>query len=97
MKNSLSQLTVLALSALLLFSCGNKNTTQNQDKDKDYSLTTIDTAGAVTGDWVIHRELADPQKLNPITVQDATGQEYTLTAIVATKASANVLHLGSGI
>jgi peptide/nickel transport system substrate-binding protein len=67
-----------ALISLIFISCG-KNQTKNQDKEKDYSLLTpVDTAGGTAGDWVIQRELSDPQRLNPITVQDATGQEFTL-------------------
>lgn len=68
----------LLLIALLVSSCTRKQVTQNQNKDKDTTLAAIDTNGAVIGDWVIQRELADPQKLNPITVQDAIGQEYSL-------------------
>jgi peptide/nickel transport system substrate-binding protein len=77
--NSFRKITAFLLLALLLYSCGNKNqNTNNQNKDKDTTLAATDTSGAVTGDWVIHRELADPQRLNPTTVQDATGQEYSL-------------------
>jgi peptide/nickel transport system substrate-binding protein len=69
---------VFLLAALFFYSCGGNNQKTTQNKDQDYLMPSTDTTGAVTGDWVIHRELADPQKLNPITVQDATGQEYSL-------------------
>ena len=69
---------VFLLAALFFYSCGGNNQKITQNKDQDYLMPSVDTTGAVTGDWVIHRELADPQKLNPITVQDATGQEYSL-------------------
>lgn len=73
------KLTKLIFSVTLVFllsSCGKKDTTQ---KTTDTStLAAVDTAGAVNGDWIIQRELSDPQKLNPITVQDASGQEFSL-------------------
>ena len=51
----------------------------NKTNQKDYSLIEpSDTVGAVVGDWIVQRELADPQRLNPITVQDASGQEFSL-------------------
>ncbi len=66
-------LIVLILSAL---NCGNQDTQSVNTKD-EYELPPVDTTGAVTGDWVIQRELADPQRLNPITVQDAIGMELS--------------------
>jgi len=78
MKNLLL-IASLALISLILSSCGGKNqTSNNQTDDKNYKLPAVDTVGAVVGDWVIQRELSDPQRLNPITVQDATGQEISL-------------------
>lgn len=65
---------------LTLFSlhCSKDNTKKDSKDTFDYSkITPIDTAGAITGDWIIQRELADPQSLNPITLQDATGREYS--------------------
>lgn len=69
---------VLVIASLAALNCGNKNkTTSDVNVNAEYNLPPVDTAGAVVGDWVIHRELADPQRLNPITVQDAIGQEYS--------------------
>lgn len=71
---------VLILSLLSVFSlnCGKKETTNNDKKDDYKTVAAIDTTGAVTGDWIIQRELADPQSLNPVTLNDATGREFSL-------------------
>jgi peptide/nickel transport system substrate-binding protein len=74
MKIKLSFTVFLAL--ILLYSCGKENR-QTQTTSGDYSMPPVDTIGAVTGDWIIQRELADPQSLNPITLQDATGREFS--------------------
>jgi ABC-type transport system substrate-binding protein len=71
----------LFLALLLLLTalnCGDKKTTDKDKDSKNYTLPPVDTAGAVVGDWIIQRELADPQSLNPITLQDATGREFSL-------------------
>jgi peptide/nickel transport system substrate-binding protein len=67
----------ILLAILFISSCGKKQDTGNLQELTNYTLPPVDTAGAVAGDWVIQRELSDPQKLNPITVQDASGQEYS--------------------
>ncbi len=71
---------VLLISLLTVFSinCGKKDTTKNEKKDDYSTVASVDTNGAVTGDWIIQRELADPQSLNPVTLQDATGREFSL-------------------
>jgi len=66
-------LIVLILSAL---NCGNQDTQSVNTKD-EYNLPPVDTTGAVTGDWILQRELADPQSLNPLTLQDASGREFS--------------------
>lgn len=69
----------LLFCILVLFtiiSCKQKTITDNKNPD-DYTLPSVDTNGASAGDWIIQRELADPQSLNPITLQDATGREYS--------------------
>ncbi|RPI15384.1 MAG: hypothetical protein EHM58_14240 [Ignavibacteriae bacterium] len=68
--------SLLLLLSIIFLSCS-KTTNDSTNSNKEYVLPAVDTAGAVTGDWVIQRELADPQKLNPITVQDAIGQELS--------------------
>jgi peptide/nickel transport system substrate-binding protein len=68
---------LLLLASLFVLNCGKKDTSTTNKVSGDYIMPTVDTAGAVTGDWVIQRELADPQRLNPITVQDAIGQELS--------------------
>ncbi len=68
---------LLLLASLSLMNCGKKDTGITNRVRGDYTLPAVDTTGAVTGDWVIQRELADPQRLNPITVQDAIGQELS--------------------
>ena len=68
---------LLFIFTLLLFSCGKRQEKDTLTELRDYKLPQVDTSGAVVGDWVIQRELDDPQKLNPITVQDATGMELS--------------------
>lgn len=70
------KLLYVAFAILLLSSCGKQKQNVNV-KDNVYTLPPSDTSGAVVGDWIIQREMADPQRLNPITVQDAIGQELS--------------------
>lgn len=71
-------LFLTAFISLLALNCSKKDNV-NTDSQDDYSkVAPTDTAGAVTGDWIIQRELADPQSLNPVTLQDATGREFSL-------------------
>src|SRR3972149_2153621 len=65
-----------ALFCLSSINCTKKQTTTGNN-DTEYTLPPVDTVGAVGGDWIIQRELADPQGLNPITLQDATGREFS--------------------
>lgn len=68
----------IALLSTLTFNCGKKETGKT-DESGDYTkVADVDTTGAVVGDWIIQRELADPQSLNPVTLQDATGREFSL-------------------
>ena len=77
MNTNLTLLLSLALSALLSFNCGKKEDTTNRVAEDYSKIAATDTSGAVTGDWIIQRELADPQSLNPVTLQDATGREFS--------------------
>ena len=78
MKHKFNFLLIALFSTFFLFSCSGKKTVkQESNLNLDYNIGAVDTAGAVTGDWIIQRELADPQSLNPITVQDANGVEYS--------------------
>jgi peptide/nickel transport system substrate-binding protein len=71
---------VVTSTVLILFltsACSRKQSAVNETVNYT-NIAEVDTAGAVSGDWIIQRELADPQSLNPITLQDATGREYSL-------------------
>ncbi len=68
-----------AFISFLTASCGN-GSKNNTDQSKILTdLPPVDTAGAVTGDWCIRREMADAQKLNPIVTNDASAEDvFTL-------------------
>ncbi len=74
----LTPILALVLFTFLLgfSSCGknNKNTTDDKKLD-DQTLAVADTGSAVGGDWIIIRELADAQGLNPVTTNDASADE----------------------
>lgn len=78
MKSHFNLLLCTALIALFSFNCSKKDNTTTENKDDYTKVAATDTAGAVIGDWIIQRELADPQSLNPVTLQDATGREFSL-------------------
>lgn len=67
-----------ALLALSAINCSKKDNTTTNEKDDYSKVAPVDTNGALIGDWIIQRELADPQSLNPVTLQDATGREFSL-------------------
>ncbi|MBS1517122.1 MAG: hypothetical protein JSS91_03460 [Bacteroidetes bacterium] len=70
-----SNLIILLVSAIVLFSCGRDKSTQNQNSNSSFPLTElqpVDTTGALTGDWIIRHEMSDAEKLNPIVTNDAT-------------------------
>lgn len=76
--SNLIKYTLIMLVVAILFSCSKeKKNSDNITTSYTRELAPVDTAGAVTGDWIIQRELADPQSLNPITLQDATGREFS--------------------
>lgn len=78
MINKISCVLLITLFAVLVLNCGKKDVSDKNNKDDYSKIADVDTAGAVIGDWIIQRELADPQSLNPITLQDATGREFSL-------------------
>ncbi len=78
MKSHFNLLLCTALLALFSLNCSKKDNTTSENKDDYSKVAAVDTAGAVIGDWIIQRELADPQSLNPVTLQDATGREFSL-------------------
>jgi peptide/nickel transport system substrate-binding protein len=68
---------LLALSLLYLTfttGCGKKNNSTSQNT-VDTTLYTVDTAGAVDGDWIIIRVIADAEGLSPLTTNDASSTE----------------------
>ncbi len=67
-----------ALSLLFFLAangCGSKNNNSTSENSVDTTLYTVDTAGAVDGDWLIIREIADAQGLSTLTTSDASSQE----------------------
>lgn len=79
MIKKINYVLILSLLTVLSLNCGKKDSTTTNEQQTDYSkLAPTDTTGAVVGDWIIQRELADPQSLNPVTLTDATGREFSL-------------------
>lgn len=76
----LSVLICTLLAFVLITGCGNKKDGQTTDKKKGMDdIGELDTTGAITGDWIIKREMADAEKLNPVVTNDASAEEiYTL-------------------
>lgn len=64
------------LTSLAIISCGRstKKTTDNQNLE-NIAIPKVDTSGATDGDWIIIRDLADAEKLNPIVTNDASADE----------------------
>lgn len=79
MKNRKLNLLLIALilssSAFIFISCGNGNKKTDTQTQTTFDLPPVDTAGAVTGDWCIRREMADAEKLNPIVTNDASAED----------------------
>ncbi len=76
-KLKLTALLAVIFSLIIFNACGGKNDKKTTDKTNNDSNKpqAIDTTGAVEGDWVIIRELSDPEKLNPIVSNDASATE----------------------
>lgn len=77
MNNLLFKLSIFVLAISFIFSCGRKKRTVEFEvrEQKQTELIPVDTVGAVKGDWVIHQEMSDAEKLNPIVSNDATSTE----------------------
>jgi peptide/nickel transport system substrate-binding protein len=64
-------------AALIFAGCGGKTNQNTNTKDGQTTdlMPAVDTNEAVYGDWIIQREMADAEKLNPIVSNDATADE----------------------
>lgn len=77
----MNKLKITALFAVLIITlvmtgCGGKTTQQNTNNNQQTTeIPAVDTATAVSGDWLIIREMSDPEKLNPIVSNDASATE----------------------
>ena len=72
----LTALLAVIFMASYLTGCGGKdkqNTGNNTQTSNE--LSAVDTADAVSGDWLIIREMSDPEKLNPVVSNDASASE----------------------
>lgn len=68
---------LLSLFSFVISSCGkgDRKTNDNKQNQVNTNISPVDTTGAVSGDWVIIREMADAEKLNPIVSNDASASE----------------------
>lgn len=73
--NALRVLSIFILSAVLFVACGKKDETTTIEKMGENKVADVDTSGAVTGDWIVIRELSDPDKLNPVVSTTANADE----------------------
>lgn len=79
-KLKLTALFAVIIISLVITGCVEKRTqlnVNNQQQQQSNDIKMVDTAGAVTGDWLIIREMSDPEKLNPIVSNDASASEIT--------------------
>jgi peptide/nickel transport system substrate-binding protein len=75
-KFKLTALLAVVLITIIFSGCGGKTTQQNTTGDSTSAeIPPVDTASAVIGDWLIIREMSDPEKLNPIVSNDASASE----------------------
>jgi peptide/nickel transport system substrate-binding protein len=73
----LTALLAVVITVLFFTGCSGKKTQTTTDKQQTGNVAALDTAGSVTGDWLIIREMSDPEKLNPIVSNDASASEIT--------------------
>ncbi|NOS85587.1 MAG: hypothetical protein HOP31_10640 [Ignavibacteria bacterium] len=75
-KFKLTALLAVLVISIIMTGCGGKTTQQKTDnKQSSDEIPAVDTATAVNGDWLIIREMSDPEKLNPIVSNDASATE----------------------
>ena len=75
--NSLKTLSLSIFAAIFILSCGKKDDTTTIDKMSENKVASVDTASAVSGDWVVIRELSDPDKLNPVVSTTSNADEIS--------------------
>src|SRR4030095_10942459 len=64
------------LGASVMIGCGGKDNKKTSDnKTGDNQVGATDTARAINGDWVVIRDVSDPDKLNPIVSTSANADE----------------------
>ena len=68
-------LTALSIFYLTFTNGCGKNNNSTSENTVDTTLYTVDTSGAVDGDWIIIRVIADAQGLSPLTTSDASSTE----------------------
>jgi peptide/nickel transport system substrate-binding protein len=72
----LTALLAVIFSLIIFNACGGKDNKKTTDKkNDDSSPQAIDTTSAIEGDWVVIREMSDPEKMNPIVSNDASATE----------------------
>jgi peptide/nickel transport system substrate-binding protein len=69
---------VIFAVSLILAACGGKRTTTTTTTQTSDELAPKDIEDVVTGDWIIKREMADAERLNPIVTNDASAEEVYL-------------------
>jgi peptide/nickel transport system substrate-binding protein len=75
-KLKFTALFAVLVVSLIITGCGGKTTQQKTNTNTTSNdIPAIDTASAVSGDWLIIREMSDPEKLNPIVSNDASASE----------------------
>jgi len=74
-KDALKYFFVLIFIMILVAACGKKDDKTNVDQTGVNKVSAVDTSGAITGDWVVIRDLSDPDKLNPVVSTTANADE----------------------
>lgn len=76
-KNKIKIIFLTLFVSTFIISCGKGKKDEQRTQVSETEIASIDTSGAITGDWLIIREMADAEKLNPIVSNDATADEIT--------------------